>query len=112
MSEEFNQESASGHCCASSAFIPLVLLALSFNVLLVWQVINYHTQRGQLETALKNQAAAVTQSQQAQTGVTKLMTDLAKTAQTDDTAKSIVNAYAKYFRPNASPAPAASPAAQ
>ena len=120
MSDELNQESSgeytpgteAGHCCTNSVFIPLALLALSFNVLLFWQVINYHTQRGQLETVLKNQTAAVTQAQQVQAGVTKLMTDLVKVAQTDDTAKAIVNAYAKYFRSNAPSAPAASPAAQ
>jgi len=116
-SEEYNQEPAAeyapepetGHGFPMDAFIPLVLLSISIIVLLGWQVSNYSTQKTQLESLLKNQATAVTQSQQAQGAVTKLVSDLAEAAQTDDTAKAIVNAYAKYFRTSPPATPAASP---
>ena len=106
-SEEYGAEGCHGF--PMNAFIPLALLSVSVIVLLAWQVSNSSTQRVQLESLLKNQAAAVAQSEQAQAQVTKLITDVAQAAQTDDTAKTIVNAYAKYFRASG---PAASPVGQ
>ena len=87
------------------AFIPLVLLSISFIVLLGWQLSNFSTQRGQLENAITQQEPAVNQSHQVQATLAKLANDLLEAAQTDDKAKAIAN---KYIRPN-NAAPAASP---
>ena len=75
-------------------------------VLLGWQVSVASTQRGLLETTIKNQEAAITQSDQVQAGVRKLASDLMEAAQTDDTAKAIA---AKYIKSSGGAAPAASP---
>lgn len=81
----------------TDAFIPLVLLAVSFILMLVWQVRNNVGQRALLENALKRQEQAVTQAQQVRANVAKLATDLLEAAQTDDTARAIA---AKYIRDN------------
>ena len=75
------------------AFIPLVLLSVSIIVLLGWQVSVGSNQRGLLENAITRQEPAVSQAQQIVDGVTKLVTDLLAAAQTDDTAKAIVEKY-------------------
>jgi nitrogen fixation/metabolism regulation signal transduction histidine kinase len=75
------------------AFIPLVILSISFIVLLGWQVNEASAQRTLLENALTRSQAAVTQAQQVQGTVSKLASDLLEAAQTDDTAKAIVNKY-------------------
>ena len=75
------------------AFIPIVILAISLIVLLGWQVSESSTQRTMLENALTRGQAAVTQAQQVQGTVSKLASDLLEAAQTDDTAKAIVNKY-------------------
>ena len=109
MSTEFSPETES-HGCASNAFIPLVVLSLSFIILLGWQVHNSSTQRSLFEDAIKRQEPAVNQSNQVQAGLAKLATDLLEAAQTDDTAKQIA---AKYIQKNGTPGtPAASPAAK
>jgi len=91
MSDEYFSESGSlPGGLKMDAFIPLVLLSISFIVLLGWQVAVNSTQRGQLENAITRQEPAVTQSQQVQAGVSKLVGDLLAAAQTDDAAKAIV----------------------
>ncbi len=101
------EEEPEGHGgFAMDAFIPLVLLAISFIVLLGWQVSNASTQRTLLENAIENQKTAVAQSQQVQAGVKKLAADLVEAAQTDELARAIA---AKYIKPNPNAAPAASP---
>jgi hypothetical protein len=79
------------------AFVPLVLLSISFIVLLGWQVSNTTAQRTLLENAITRQEPAVTQSHQVQAGLAKLAEDLLQAAQTDDTAKAIA---AKYIQHN------------
>jgi uncharacterized protein YigA (DUF484 family) len=87
-------------------FIPLVILCVSFIVLLGWQVSVASSQRTMLENAITRQEPSVTQSQQIQASVTKLVTDLLQAAQTDDTAKKIVDKYKiQQNAPAASPAP-------
>ncbi len=86
------------------AFIPLVLLSVSFIILLAWQVKMSSTQKELFENAITRQEPAVNQSQQVQASVTKLVTDLLEAAQTDDTAKAIVTKYK--IQQNAPPAPA------
>lgn len=87
------------------AFIPLVLLSISFIVLLAWQVSITSTQRGQLETAISRQGPQVAQAEQVQAGLKKLAGDLMQAAQTDGTAKAIA---AKYIKSNAPASPTAS----
>ena len=108
MSNESSPKSNIRGSVQLDAFIPVVLLALSFIVLLGWQVSNTSTQKGLFEDAIKRQEPAVNQAQQMVTGLTKLATDLLDAAQTDDTAKAIA---AKYVQKNGTAAPAASPAA-
>jgi len=88
------------------AFIPLVLLSISFIVLLGWQVRNASAQRLQFENAITQAGPAVEKSHQVQAGLAKLANDLMAAAQTDDTAKAIV---AKYIQKSGSPDAAASP---
>jgi hypothetical protein len=75
------------------AFIPLVLLSVSFIILLGWQVKMSSTQKDLFENAITRQEPAVNQSQQVQASVTKLVSDLLQAAQTDDAAKAIVTKY-------------------
>ena len=75
------------------AFIPLVILSISFIVLLGWQVKVTASQRTQLENMITRQQAAVTQAESVQGTVSKLATDLLEAAQTDDAAKAIVTKY-------------------
>jgi uncharacterized protein YigA (DUF484 family) len=88
------------------AFIPLVLLCVSFIILLGWQVKMSATQKNLMENAITRQEPAVNQSEQVQASVTKLVTDLLQAAQTDDGAKAIVTKYKiQQAAPAASPAP-------
>jgi hypothetical protein len=75
------------------AFIPIVLLAASFILLLGWQISITNTQRGQLDSAITRQTPLATQSQKVQDGVSKLVSDLLTAAQTDPGAKAIVDKY-------------------
>jgi hypothetical protein len=88
-------------------FVPFVLLAVSFIVLLVWQVKMAGDSKKQLEDAITRQEPADNQSNQVQAGVSKLLTDLLAAAQTDDGAKAIVTKYK--IQQAGSPAPASSP---
>jgi hypothetical protein len=113
MNDDFSSESPSfPGGFKMDAFIPLVLLSISVIVLLGWQVSVNSTQRGELENAITRQEPAVTQSQQVQAGVSKLVGDLLAAAQTDDAAKAIVakfkieqNGAAGAAAGSASPAP-------
>ncbi len=88
------------------AFIPLVLLSISFIILLGWQVSVSSTQKNLMENAITRQEPAVNQSQQVQASVTKLVTDLLQAAQTDAGAKAIVDKYKiQQSAPAASPTP-------
>jgi len=111
MSDEFSPETETEleprRGFPMDAFVPLVLLSVSFIVLLGWQVSNTSSQRTQLENAITRQEPAVNQSHQVQASLAKLAEDLLQAAQTDDTAKAIA---AKYIQHNANAA--ASPAAQ
>lgn len=120
MSDEFNEEPAeepvdeyatelepeAPHGFPMDAFIPLVLLSVSYIVLLGWQVSNSSTQRTLLENAIKNQQTALAQAEQIQAGVKKLASDLVDAAQTDETARAIAT---KYIKPNNGAPPPASP---
>ena len=97
------------------ASIPVIILAISFIVLLIWQIKISHTQSGLLsqqydamQNLITRQETAVNQAHQVESGLTKLAQDLIETAKTDDTAKAIA---AKYIQHNnaataASPSPA------
>jgi len=107
MSDEYPSETPTLFGIKTDAFFPLVLLAISFIVLLGWQVSVASSQKSMLENAITRQEPAVNQSQQVQAGVTKLVTDLLTAAQTDDTAKAIVTKYK--IQQNAPAGAAASP---
>ena len=108
MSEEYSPEPVSGFRASfpMDAFVPLALLSISFIVLLGWQMSMSATQKSLMENAITRQEPAVTQSQQVQASVTKLVTDLLQAAQTDDRAKAIV---AKYKIQQNGPAPSPAP---
>jgi hypothetical protein len=93
MSDEYTPEPESPRGFQMDAFIPLVLLSLSFIVLLGWQVSNSSTQRGQIENAITRQEPAVNQSQQLQASLGKLAGDLLQVAQTDGTARAIAQKF-------------------
>ena len=105
MSQEYSPETGTPSDCKTCAFIPIALLAISFIVLLGWQVGNTSTQRGLLQSAISRQESSVTQANQVKANLAKLAGDLLQTAQTDDTAKAIATKFG--IRGNA---PAASPA--
>jgi hypothetical protein len=88
------------------AFIPLVLLSVSIIVLLGWQVSVSSTQKGLIENAITRQGPSVTQAQQVQASVSKLVSDLLQAAQTDEGAKAIV---VKYKIQQNGPAPSPTP---
>ena len=71
------------------AFIPLALLAISFIVLLAWQVNNASSQRAMYENAIASQQDQVDKAKQVEASVTKLAQDLIVLAQTDGTARAI-----------------------
>ena len=75
------------------AFIPIVLLSLSLIVLFAWQITLSNTQRDQLNGMITRQVPEVAKSQKVQDGVSKLVQDLLTAAQTDPTAKAIVDKY-------------------
>lgn len=88
--------SAENHssCSCMTPFIPLTLLAVSFLILLVWQLSNIYSQRSGLQNLIQNQQQAVQQSGQVQAGVKKLANDLLDLAQNGDAdAKAIVDKY-------------------
>jgi predicted PurR-regulated permease PerM len=94
--------------CNKCAFLPLTLLAVSFLIILVWQLTNITSQRSGLQNLIQNQQQAVQQSRQVQTGLEKLVNDLLDLAQNGDAdAKAIVT---KFGIARQAPAPAATPA--
>ena len=92
-------------CCASSPFIPLLLLSVS---LLIWQVGTLSGQRTNLQNLINNQQAAVEQSHQVQANLEKIVNDLLLLAQDGDAdAKAITTK----FGISRQGGPAATPAA-
>jgi hypothetical protein len=90
---DYSSESNDAPGFKLDAFIPLVLLSISLIVLLGWQINISTTQRTQLDSLITRQVPAVTQAQKVEQGVSKLVSDLLTAAQTDTTAKAIVDKY-------------------
>ncbi len=94
--------------CCQSAFLPLLLLGLSFALILIFQVSMLLPQRGLLQTVIEQNKKAVEQSQQLQADFVKLATEFNEAAPGEAKA-----AFAKYgiqlSAPSASPSPAAKP---
>ena len=78
---------------ATDLFIPVMLLATTMIVLLIWQIVITSNSKTQLENAITRQEPAVNQSNKVQAGVSKLLTDLLAAAQTDAGAQAIVTKY-------------------
>lgn len=93
-----------------SAFLPLTLLAISFIVLLAFQVSIMLPQRSLLQKAIAQSEQAVAQSKQTQAGLQKLVMDLVAAAPEDKDAQAIITKYGIQVS-GTSPVPAASPAA-
>ena len=97
--------------CSSSAFppfFPIVLLAVSLLILLVWQVVNVSSQaktlkaaKAQLVETLKQRDPQAQQALQMQNALRALTLDLLKLAETDPKADALVKKY------NVPPAPSA-----
>lgn len=100
--------SRSGAALVKDAFIPLLVLALSYVILVSWQVSNALAQREAMQTASSRQEPVIDQSHQAQAALQKLASDVIEAAQTDDIAKAIVAKYGMQIKAPATPA--ASPA--
>jgi hypothetical protein len=81
-------------------FFPIVLLAVSLLILLVWQVVNVSSQakdlkaaRTQLMETLKQREPQAQQAMQMQSQLRALTLDLLKLAETDPKAQALVKKY-------------------
>ncbi|RYD83472.1 MAG: hypothetical protein EOP84_07845 [Verrucomicrobiaceae bacterium] len=99
---------------APSYLLPFALLAISFAVLLVYQIINLNKQHSamqetkqQMSTAIEQREALVKQSTELQSKLQAVAVDLLALAQTNEKAKAIVQ---KYNIQQNAPAPGAQPA--
>ena len=101
---------------APSYLLPFALLAISFAVLLIYQIINLNKQHSamqetkqQMTTIIEQREALVKQSADLQSKLQAVAVDLLALAQTNEKAKAIVQKY--NIQQNApTPAPAAQPA--
>ncbi len=78
---------------AFSAFLPIALIGLSLVFILMWQISNANTERGQLEQGIAQREALLPQAHQIQTGLEKLVVDLLDVGKDDDDAKAIIAKY-------------------
>lgn len=92
----------------ANGFVPLTLLAVSFIIILSWELIVASHARSNARQLGEQQAKMVEQSKKVQTGLEKLARDLIEVSASDDDAKAIVK---KYQINVTNPAPGASPAA-
>ncbi len=92
----------------TNGFMPLSLLAVSFIIILTWELIVAGRARSSARQLREQQGKMVEQSQKVQTGLEKLARDLIEVAGNDDNARAIVT---KYQINVTNPAPGSSPAA-
>jgi hypothetical protein len=97
-----NQETEKSY----SAFLPVLLVALSFVILLGRDLSLTRQQKGALKQMHEQQTVNVEKSRQAQAAFEKLMRDLIRLAQTDQDARAVVTKYNINFTPAQQPAPA------
>ena len=76
-----------------SAFLPLVLMAVSLLFSLVWQLKNSSAQSDLLQQNITQRQQGVAQSRQLQSGLEKLVMDLIDAAKDDDDAKRVIAKY-------------------
>ncbi len=102
---------------APSYLLPFSLLAISFAVLLIYQIINLNKQHSamqstktQLTTIIEQREALVKQSTDLQAKLQALAVDLLALAQTNEKAKAIVQKYNIQQNAPAQAAPAQQPA--
>ncbi len=86
------------------SFWPVLLLAISLNVLLIWQIRLTLTMADQLKKQNEQLAGMLPQAENLETHVTSLLQDLLKVAQNDRQAREIVEKY--QIRPSEQPASA------
>lgn len=91
-----------------TGFIPLLLIALSFIIILGWELYVGSQARTNGLRLREQQSKLVDQSKQIQTGLEKIARDLINVSTNDEDAKALV---AKYRININNPAPAAAPAA-
>ena len=101
--EEFPEVVASIY----TSFLPSSLVALSFIIILVWELVAAGQVRSNSARLHEQQARIVEQSQQIQSKLEKLARDLIEVAASDDDAKAIV---AKYQINVTNPTPTSGPA--
>jgi hypothetical protein len=89
-----------------NGFIPLTLLAVSFTILLGWQIFLSLQARANARAQFEQRKQLVDQSTKVQGGLEVLVNDLLTLAETDRDAKAIVDKYQIRRNPPAS-APAA-----
>jgi hypothetical protein len=90
-----------------TGFVPLVLIALSFIIILAWELYVGNQARTNGLRLREQQSKLVDQSKQIQLGLEKIARDLIDVASTDNDAKALVTKYNININ---NPAPAASPA--
>ena len=78
-------------CSGPSAFIPLILLSLSFGLFLIWQIRSTGSQNTLLKQNIEQRKGAVLESQQMQQGIVRLIYgDLLEVAKDDNDARLIL----------------------
>ena len=103
---------------APSYLIPFALLAISFAVVLIYQIVNVSKQhkamqdtKDQFAKAIQQREALVKQSGELQAKLQALTVDLLELSKKNEKAKAIVQKYnIQQAAPTAAPAPAAQPA--
>src|SRR5690242_5839631 len=86
-----------------NGFLPLTLLAVSWIIVLVWQLGLTGQAKGNARTLRDQQTKLVEQSKAVQAGLERLARDLVEVAKTDDDAKAIVAKYNINITPPESP---------
>jgi len=107
MNESTENHAGSSEC--SSAFLPLLLLGVSFALILIFQVSILLPQRSLLNNVIKQSEQGVQQSKQVQSGLQTLVLDLIGAAKDDKDAQAIIT---KYGIQVSGTSPVAAPAAK
>ena len=76
-----------------NGFVPLVLVALSFIIILTWELVTGNQARANGRQLREQQSRLVEQSKQIQSGLEKLARDLINVANSDNDAKALVAKY-------------------
>jgi len=96
---------------SKGAFLPLLLLGISFALVLIFQISVLLPQRDLLQKVIKQNEKGVEQSRQVQAGLQKLVMDLIAAAPDDKDAQAIITKFGIQVS-GTSPVPAASPSAK